>query len=1233
MEGIGPLSLTATEYLREQLPGQAFKGYDISDESGLEQVGTMLGSWFSALATAFSDPVNMLRNQGKAQYVKTERSFVRLNDPDGHKYGGGLRVKSVLLHDNWSVMNGQFSSTYGQKYTYETTEILDGKTRTISSGVASYEPGIGGEENPFQRMIQVANSLPLGPTSYGAIEMPVLDAFFPAPVVGYSKVTVESVSSVTPGAGQKSRSGIGKQVTEFYTAKDYPVQYYYTPFDAATDIQSHTASTTAFFYKYAYDYRTLSQGFLVATNDMHGKMKSQSSYAENDPALRVSLTENFYRNTGSQGLNDKFDFVHAARNGEILPGNMGIDIELMTDLREFTVASESNELQFQLDLFPVLVPVWLPFPWPITGESENTYRAVTTTKLISYHAVLDSVSAVDKGSQVGTKNMILDAETGNVVVNRTNNEFRKPVYTTSYPAYWAYSGMGLAYKNIDAVFENVNFYDGKITSGINSPDLNQIFESGDELYIYRYDNPTVGCAPQLASGKHKRLWVFDKNKDYNAFPLVTPDLIFIDKEGKPYTNNNVKFRIIRSGKRNMLDADVAGIMSMVSPVVDAAGISKLSIGAGSNVINASAVEFKEKWQTDNGVIKKYTIRTTSDCTREMVEDCNGFLDRDVNPYLKGLIGNFQPWRDLLFYANRTDSIITKNVDVSKNGFLADFKPYWGFSNNTLTPDYSSSKWVWKVERTKVNARGMELENKDALGIYQSCLYGYQKSMPVAIAGNSRYNEIVNENFEDYGYKEALNGITYNECLNDKHLNFEGISGASIIPAANENILAHTGKNVLKVIGNPTVTIPVNTLTDDAFSLALGKDTTKTPADPGDNITLISSSNGYPSSYPNEMNIREASRSQNYMYVLGADLFGEKQNILCYQTYHEAYQATSEYQFENLNYIVQPENGYVTLAVGINIGDFTEYSTSRAYGTSGNHVYASVSYDAPFPNNGDCYDGTFSFFRTVGFDLELLDEQGNPVSFENKITGGSAGSPMGTLRLCLEKGNYKVITRVNMSEQFKKIQEGYDFPIYSHSDVFNYGFWKDDNTLMPYYKSLTTQNGCISTKPLAATQQMFNGRASVIPGKKILVSAWVKESCTSCTTYTNAKIGVKFDDNTVATDFRPAGPIVDGWQRIEAEVTVPAQYENMKLSFSNNNGIVPAYFDDIRIHPYNANMKSYVYDPVNLRLVAELDANNYATFYEYDEEGTLIRTKVETRQGIKTISETRSSKQKQITTIQ
>ncbi|WP_452223464.1 hypothetical protein [Lacinutrix chionoecetis] len=69
--------------------------------------------------------------------------------------------------------------------------------------------------------------------------------------------------------------------------------------------------------------------------------------------------------------------------------------------------------------------------------------------------------------------------------------------------------------------------------------------------------------------------------------------------------------------------------------------------------------------------------------------------------------------------------------------------------------------------------------------------------------------------------------------------------------------------------------------------------------------------------------------------------------------------------------------------------------------------------------------------------------------------------------------------------------------------------------------------------------------------------------------------------------------------------------------------VDAFYDDIRIHPFNGNMKSFVYDPITQRLMAELDENNYATMYEYDEEGGLIRVKKETEKGVFTIQETRS----------
>jgi hypothetical protein len=54
------------------------------------------------------------------------------------------------------------------------------------------------------------------------------------------------------------------------------------------------------------------------------------------------------------------------------------------------------------------------------------------------------------------------------------------------------------------------------------------------------------------------------------------------------------------------------------------------------------------------------------------------------------------------------------------------------------------------------------------------------------------------------------------------------------------------------------------------------------------------------------------------------------------------------------------------------------------------------------------------------------------------------------------------------------------------------------------------------------------------------------------------------------------------------------------------------------------MKTFVYDPASLWLVAELDNQNYATFYNYDEEGVLTQVKKETVNGVQTLKTTRSN---------
>jgi hypothetical protein len=1172
--GKSPLSLTALEYLRQQLPGQAFKGYDVLGEPALKQVGDMLLGMLYGLRDAFTDPVNAFRKDNKAQHTDTSKCFVRLNDPDGIKYGGGYRVKSVILKDNWNAMTGQFTASYGQSYDYTTTESFNGVPRKISSGVASYEPSIGGDENPFQTIVQVEDYLPAGPTSYGAVEMPVLDAFFPSPSVGYSKVTVSSIKMDT-AAAKKTRSGIGKQVTEYYTAKDYPVYYNYTPFDAGSVKEFHQASTLAFFNKYSYDYKAQSQGFLVATNDMHGKMKSQSSYAENDTATRINYTENFYRNTGVNGLNDKFSFISKDSSGKVALGNMGIDVDLMTDTREFSVKSNSLEVQAQVDMFwPIPVPTILP----VFGESENIYRAVTTTKVVNYHSVLDSVVVIDKGSQVSTKNLAYDDQTGEVLVTRTNNEFNKAIYNTSYPAWWGYGGMGLAYKNIDATYAGINFSNGKIT---NAAFNKAVFESGDELLITTPSLPTTGCEVDLASPVNTSLiWAFDKTKNTTSL-ITTPDLIFIDTSGKQYTMNNVNIRIIRSGKRNMLDAKVAAITTMVNPLAT----GKLVIDSNSKVINASAAEFKEKWLADNDVIKKISlVKDPLTCVVSEVEDINGTLEKNINPYRKGLAGNFRSFRNMVFYDNRKEYDTAATTNIGIYGYLNKFKPYWNFSAaKNLVPDTASTQWVWNSRLNSVNAKGLELETVDALGIYTAAQYGYNKTMPVAIANNARYTEMFAENFEDYAYGESISNAKYN--FTKKHIDFTKLSNSILVNTDTASFKAHSGKYVYAVNAGATANfdipvLPTATTSSSFPSLLFGKDTLKVLNNLGGTYSFTSlvpkvtapADQGTPSYGTSAFSLQIKPKDSLYTDGHRAHWYS------CYDTFY------------------------------VNVTTPLTYVISLGMSTGYNHSGITV----------------FSHSNTMT--INIYDELGNSIGYFN-LGQNAFLSTSATFNAFLCAGKYKIVAGA---------VENYPYTGGAVTTSNNYN-WSINGLTSPDYKDLNTVNGCIFDKPIAGKDSIINPLFSIPTAKKMVFSGWIREICGDAAngvpckdyTYTHNQVQLNFAGFTSSNVMlNPTGAIVEGWQRYEGTFTAPAGATSCTMNFVNS-GTGKMYLDDIRIHPFNANMKSYVYDPVNLRLVAEQDANNYSSFYEYDEEGTLIRTKVETREGVKTVNETRSSLQKVI----
>ncbi len=167
----------------------------------------------------------------------------------------------------------------------------------------------------------------------------------------------------------------------------------------------------------------------------------------------------------------------------------------------------------------------------------------------------------------------------------------------------------------------------------------------------------------------------------------------------------------------------------------------------------------------------------------------------------------------------------------------------------------------------------------------------------------------------------------------------------------------------------------------------------------------------------------------------------------------------------------------------------------------------------------------------------------------------------------------------------------------------------------------------STKEYVLQKDDFVGIFTPKPGK-YHISAWVKDKLAHANyntlTYDFPKIVVQADGSNVST-LKPSGPLVDGWQKITGNIRIPENTDEVTIKMATDFGI--AYFDDFRIHPYNAQMKGFVHNPYNLRHTATLDNNNYAVFYQYNEEGEFIGSKKETRNGIITVKESRQGSYK------
>lgn len=693
---------------------------------------------------AFRSPNKNLRDAGYASALMVNQSWLRLLSPDKKKLGGGCRVKSITVNDHWGDMaTGGPTGSYTQDYNYETFE----NGVKISSGVASYEPIVGGEENPFRQPIAFGNTEQnyLTPGEEYYTEEPLGESFYPSAVVGYGKVTVQTT---VPGV---TLHGTGSSEYTFYTAKDFPTLTHRTTMDA---LPKRSEPIFQLFYSSAEDNMTVSQGFAIETNDMHGKPKSYSVFAEAPAGTTVktpvSSVEYTYQlsKTGENQLDNKVATI--TPDGTSSVQTVGIDYDLVTDFREESSQMTSTSVDGNLAGFLAFIfPIVIPTVFPTISTESTRFRSASTTKVINRSGILSKVKTINNGSAVTVSNLVYDSETGEPVLTQSTNEFNDFSYSLNYPAHWGYKRMGPAYQNLDFKQTQTSLSGGTLLAP-NAPDY---FVPGDELLIHNTTTNTNSFG-----------WV----TAVNSFSATV-----INADGTPASANGVvDIKVVRSGRRNQQTVSIGSLTALTNPIGPTGFIFPLT-----DVVDATAVEFSENWKTFCD--KRLALGTGYGAQAPM-------QIHNSNPYVVGLKGNWRLQKKYVTMGSRTQST-GNNTNTRTNGTIVNFTPFWTPFTSWVP---NTSDWTLADEIKVYTPYGSPLGNKDAIKRATGSHFEYNSTLPGVSASNARYSEIGFDSFEDYDFAKTTQ--------DDEHFTFKNTDGVVISSES------HSGKKSIKITSGKSV---------------------------------------------------------------------------------------------------------------------------------------------------------------------------------------------------------------------------------------------------------------------------------------------------------------------------------------------------------------------------------------------------------------------------------------------
>ncbi|MFI5136685.1 MAG: hypothetical protein ACHQIM_02580 [Sphingobacteriales bacterium] len=729
--------------------------------TGTEGVGGQIIKSLLAEITNFTQwlegPNQAIWDLNKGRDAVMGKSWIRLNNPNHKKLGGGARVKQLLISDQWNGMTASAMNSfdYGQQFDYT---MPDG----TSSGVATYEPMLGGDENPWRQPLFFDVKNLLAPDDQFYEEGPVFESQFPSPGIGYRRVAVQNLKRANV-----TRHATGKVVHEFYTAFDFPTIPTNSYLKNKEDKTGKYSILNLLHIK-SRDYMTATQGFCIELNDMHGKPKKESVYAEDKTVPISSLEYRYKQDVVNNRILNGATVINP--DGSVGSADIGLFFDVAADMRQDFSHTESVSLELNDDDF-FIGPIPLPFPfiWPSIYKDETQFRSITTNKVVQRFGILEETIATDLGSTVATKNLAYDSQTGEVLLTRTTTNFNDSIFSLKYPAYWYYNQMGMAYHTLGVNFPSLSFSNLGVAPVTNSGNY---FSIGDEVSLAN------------SSGTAKYGWVTD---------ISSGAVTVVDKKGNPVPGTYA-VKVIRSGRRNMQSMPMESATTLVNP------LTSFSSNLFQNVIQASAIEYSDNWRTQcdcYGNVQANTLAST-------------------NPYILGRAGNWRPSRNFAYLTSRALSHYDNNTNIRRDGVFTSFSPYYSLSAAKWTT--SPANWTFASEITEFNPFGGQIEERDALGRYASQTFGYNQSLVTANASNSRFSEMGFDGFEDYAYsicadnhfKFPRSGLSI--VNTESHTGEYSLKVSSANPVSLYKVMTNCAKDSCTLVLSKTGTVDFTTVT-------------------------------------------------------------------------------------------------------------------------------------------------------------------------------------------------------------------------------------------------------------------------------------------------------------------------------------------------------------------------------------------------------------------------------------